>query len=45
MEHFFNMEWTKKNVEWNGTDVGLSFPVHTHLLMISIWEELSGIMN
>ena len=49
---FSNMEWNEKlNVEWNGTDVGwyassviVSFPVHTHLLMLSM-EELSGNMN
>ena len=51
---FCNMEWNgTRNGLWNGMKqmwVGMpsgivSFPVHTHLLMISILEELNRIMN
>ena len=38
--------WNRMEQKWVGMQsVIVSFPVHTHLLMISILEELNGIMN
>ena len=50
---FFFVIWNGTRTRmWNGMEwswigiqsVIVSFPVHTHLLMISIWEGLSEIM-
>ena len=38
--------WNRMEQKWVGMQsVIVSFPVHTHLLMISILEELNGIIN